>query len=118
GVAGVPESGQVHPRYRTGNAGAADSVASSATHIRPKEHLRMSVIFTVGDLTIHRVIESEGPLFDPLTFFPTMTRELLDENLAWLRPAYIDPVSGQLMLCIQSYIVRTRHHTILIDSCV
>jgi len=78
----------------------------------------MSTTFTVGDLTIHRVIESEAPLFDPLTFFPTLTRELLEENRPWLEPAYIDPASGQLMLCIQSYIVRTKHHNILIDSCV
>jgi hypothetical protein len=33
----------------------------------------MSQTFTIGDLTIHRVIESEGPLFDPLVFFPTLT---------------------------------------------
>ena len=46
----------------------------------------MSLTFAVGDLTIHRVIESEAPLFDPLTFFPTLTRELLDENLSWLKP--------------------------------
>src|SRR5471030_1149074 len=78
----------------------------------------MSTTFTVGELTIHRVIESEAPLFDPLTFFPTLTRELLDENLSWLRPTYVDPASGQLMLCVQSYVVQTKHHNILIDSCV
>jgi glyoxylase-like metal-dependent hydrolase (beta-lactamase superfamily II) len=78
----------------------------------------MSLTFTVGDLTVHRVIETEGPLFDPMTFFPTLTRDLLDENLSWLQPKYIDPASGQLVLCIQSYIVRTPHHNILIDSCV
>jgi glyoxylase-like metal-dependent hydrolase (beta-lactamase superfamily II) len=78
----------------------------------------MSLTFAVGDLTVHRVIESEGPLFDPLTFFPTLTPDLLEENLSWLKPHYIDPASGQLMLCIQSYIVRTPHHNILIDSCV
>jgi glyoxylase-like metal-dependent hydrolase (beta-lactamase superfamily II) len=78
----------------------------------------MSLTFAVGELTVHRVIESEGPLFDPLTFFPTLTPDLLQENLSWLKPHYIDPASGQLMLCIQSYIVRTPHHNILIDSCV
>src|SRR4051812_4325879 len=78
----------------------------------------MSLTFAVGDLTVHRVIESEGPLFDPLTFFPTLERSVLEENLDWLRPTFVDPVSGQLVLCIQSYIVRTKHHTILIDSCV
>jgi predicted metal-dependent RNase len=78
----------------------------------------MSTTFTVGDLIVHRVIESEGPLFDPLTFFPTLTQEVLTDNLAWLRPVCIDPTSGKLVLCIQSYVVRTQHHTILIDSCV
>ena len=75
----------------------------------------MSTTFTVGELTIHRVIELEAPLFDPLTFVPTLTRELLEENLSWLRPTYIDPASAQLMLYIQSYIVRTKHQNILID---
>ncbi len=78
----------------------------------------MSINFAVGDMTVHRVIESEGPLFDPLAFFPTLTRDLLDENLPWLKPDYIDATSGQLMLCIQSYVVRTKHRNILIDSCV
>jgi glyoxylase-like metal-dependent hydrolase (beta-lactamase superfamily II) len=78
----------------------------------------MSLTFAVGDMTVHRVIESESPLFEPLTFFPTLTRELLEENLSWLKPDFIDPASGQLMLCIQSHIVRTPHHNILIDSCV
>ena len=29
--------------------------------------------FKVGDVTIHRVVEQEGPFFDPLEFFPTLT---------------------------------------------
>jgi glyoxylase-like metal-dependent hydrolase (beta-lactamase superfamily II) len=78
----------------------------------------MSLNFTVGDLAIHRVIESEGPLFDPLTFFPNVTAEILKENQSWMQPRYIDPATGQLVLCIQSYIVRTPHHNILVDSCV
>jgi glyoxylase-like metal-dependent hydrolase (beta-lactamase superfamily II) len=78
----------------------------------------MSLNFTVGDLAIHRVIESEGPLFDPLTFFPNVTAEILKENQSWMQPHYIDPATGQLVLCIQSYIVRTPHHNILVDSCV
>jgi hypothetical protein len=40
----------------------------------------MNQTFTIGDLTIHRVIESEGSLFEPLVFFPTLTQEMLDEN--------------------------------------
>ncbi|HVZ06289.1 MBL fold metallo-hydrolase [Rhodopila sp.] len=78
----------------------------------------MSLSFAVGDLTVHRVIENEGPLFDPLTFFPTLDKTVLEESRSWMQPRFLDPATGQLVLCIQSYIVRTRHHTILIDSCV
>ncbi|MBR0671426.1 MBL fold metallo-hydrolase [Neoroseomonas soli] len=74
--------------------------------------------FALGDITIQRIIEGESPLFDPLTFFPTLTKEALEENRSWLEPAALDPVTGKLVLCIQSWVVRTRHHTILVDTCV
>ncbi|NMJ43554.1 MBL fold metallo-hydrolase [Roseomonas sp. JC162] len=74
--------------------------------------------FALGDVTIQRIVEGESPLFDPLTFFPTLTKDLLDENRAWLEPFALDPATGKLILCIQSWVVRTRHHTILVDTCV
>lgn len=78
----------------------------------------MSNGFAFGDITIQRVVEEERPLFDPLTFFPTLTPELLAENRTWLEPTALDPVTGKLILCIQSWVVRTPHHTILVDTCV
>lgn len=71
----------------------------------------------IGSATIHRIIEQEGPFFEAMQFFPTLTRELLDENRGWLQPRFLD-AEDRLMLCIQSYIVQTPHHTIMIDSCV
>jgi glyoxylase-like metal-dependent hydrolase (beta-lactamase superfamily II) len=78
----------------------------------------MARSFGVGDLTIHRVIEQEQPFFDPFGFLPTLTPELLEENRSWLEPDALDPATGMIRLCIQSYVVRTPHHTLLIDSCV
>ncbi|WP_149537605.1 MBL fold metallo-hydrolase [Siccirubricoccus phaeus] len=78
----------------------------------------MGTSFRLGDLTIHRIIEEERPLFDPLEFFPTLTKEVLEENRSWLEPTSIDPATGKLILCIQSYIVETPHHKILVDTCV
>jgi glyoxylase-like metal-dependent hydrolase (beta-lactamase superfamily II) len=72
----------------------------------------------LGDITIHRIVEQDTPLFDTMPFFPTLTKELLDENRHWLEPRFIDPASGKLVLCIQSYLIQTPHHNILIDSCV
>jgi glyoxylase-like metal-dependent hydrolase (beta-lactamase superfamily II) len=78
----------------------------------------MTTQVKVGDITIHRIVEQEGPFFAPLEFFPTLAPELLEENRSWLQPTYIDPATGKLVLCIQSYLVRTQHHNILVDSCV
>ena len=72
----------------------------------------------LGDITIQQVVEQQGPIFDVFEFFPTLTVDRLDENRDWLEPVFIDPASQKVVLCVQSYIVRTPHHTILIDSCV
>ena len=77
----------------------------------------MSARIQIGTIAIHRIVEQEGPFFDALQFFPTLTQELLDENRAWLQPRFLDP-AGKLMLCVQSYLVQTQHHNILIDTCV
>lgn len=70
----------------------------------------------LGDITVERIVEQEGAFFSAAEFFPDLTAELLAEN-AWLRPRFID-AEGMVILCIQSYLVRTRHHTILVDTCV
>jgi len=79
----------------------------------------MSTTIQIGATTIHRIIEQEGPfsMFEARKFFPTLSAELLDENRSWLQPRYLDP-EDHLVLCIQSYLVRTPHHTILVDTCV
>jgi len=71
----------------------------------------------IGSVMIHRIVEQEGPFFDAMQFFPTMTKEFLDENRGWLRPRFLD-ASDKLILCVQSYVVKTPHHTIMIDTCV
>jgi glyoxylase-like metal-dependent hydrolase (beta-lactamase superfamily II) len=35
-----------------------------------------------------------------------------------MQPHALDPVTGRLILTLQSYLVRTRHHTIVVDTCV
>jgi glyoxylase-like metal-dependent hydrolase (beta-lactamase superfamily II) len=78
----------------------------------------MSTSFTVGDLTIHRVIEQETSFLSAADMFPALTPELLAENRAWLQAAKALDESDTLVLCFQSYVVKTPHHTILIDSCI
>jgi glyoxylase-like metal-dependent hydrolase (beta-lactamase superfamily II) len=78
----------------------------------------MSLKFSAGDLTIHRVVEQEVPFFKALELFSNLTPEQLAENRAWMKKAGALDDDDMLILCFQSYIVRTPHHTILIDSCI
>ena len=78
----------------------------------------MSLTFAAGDLTIHRVIEQENTFLPALEMFPALPGELLAENRSWLRQAKALDDDDGLILCFQSYVVKTPHHTILIDSCI
>ena len=78
----------------------------------------MQAGFNVGDLTIHRIIEQETAFLPALELLPKLTGELLAENRAWLRALKALDDEDALILCFQSYIVRTPRHTILVDSCI
>jgi glyoxylase-like metal-dependent hydrolase (beta-lactamase superfamily II) len=77
----------------------------------------MSLNFRVDDLTVHRLIELEAPFLPALEMLPGLTPELLEENRAWLQPHSLD-AHDVFHLCYQAYVVRTPHHTILVDSCL
>ena len=78
----------------------------------------MTKAIALKDITIHPVVEQQAPFFDVFEFFPTLTKELLEENRSWLQPAFIDPASGKVVLCVQGFVIKSAHHNILIDSCV
>ena len=78
----------------------------------------MSLKFSVGNLIIHRIIEQETTFLPALDLFPALTPDLLAENRQWMRQAGALDAEDVLILCFQSYVVKTPHHTILIDSCI
>lgn len=78
----------------------------------------MSLTFSIADLTIHRIIEQETAFLPALEMLPNLTPDLLAENRAWMREARALDDNDVLLLCFQSYVVKTPHHTILIDSCI
>jgi len=71
-----------------------------------------------GDVTIDRLVEVEGPGYEPTFFFPDATMEGFAGEMDWLLPHFWDEAANTFLRCIQSYVVRTRHHTVLVDSCV
>ena len=78
----------------------------------------MRTSFSVNDMTIHRIVEQESGFTPMLDFLPTLSKETLGENLSWLAPGGYDSASGNVVLCFQSYVVKTPHHNILVDSCI
>jgi glyoxylase-like metal-dependent hydrolase (beta-lactamase superfamily II) len=84
---------------------------------RQLEDIRMSLNFRVGDLTIHRIVELEGRLDPASSALPALTPEILAENRHWLQPDSLN-ADDLINLCYQSYVVRTPHHVILVDSCL
>ena len=78
----------------------------------------MSLKFSAGDLTIHRIIEQETTFLPALELLPGLKPDVLAEHRAWLRQANALDDNDDMILCFQSYVVRTPHHTILIDSCI
>jgi glyoxylase-like metal-dependent hydrolase (beta-lactamase superfamily II) len=58
------------------------------------------------------------PLETVTEWFPDCTDEALEPYLHWLKPRVIEPETGRLIFPIQSFLVRTARHTILVDGCV
>jgi glyoxylase-like metal-dependent hydrolase (beta-lactamase superfamily II) len=72
----------------------------------------------LGDVTVHRLLEQEGPSFEPTFFFPDATMEGFGEQMDWLAPHFWDMKANTYIRSIQSYLIRTSHHWILVDACV
>src|SRR6185437_108510 len=78
----------------------------------------MRTTYAVKDMTIHRIVEQEHGFTPMLEFLPTLSQGLLEENLSWLAPGGYDAATGNVVLCFQSYVVKTPHHNILVDACI
>jgi glyoxylase-like metal-dependent hydrolase (beta-lactamase superfamily II) len=72
----------------------------------------------LGDITINRILELEAPYARLLELFDEALPEAVEPHRHWLEPRALDPETGKIILPVQSYLVRTRHHTILIDTCI
>ena len=74
-------------------------------------------VLQLGDITVQRIVEHEIPVYHPSDIFDEATAEALEPYREWLEPKAMCPRTGLLVMPVQSYLVRTRHHCILIDSC-
>ena len=73
---------------------------------------------TIGEIVWHRLIEAEGPEFEIGFLLPDATPEKIKMHRNWMVPRFMEPVTNRLIMATQSYVLKTKQHTILIDSCV
>ncbi len=74
--------------------------------------------FSVGDVSVATVFDIMLPL-NAGFFFPETTDAEWAPHLDWLTEAGgYDPAPGNVLFPVQSHLVKTDHHTILIDTCI
>jgi len=74
-------------------------------------------VLQLGDIAIQRIVEHEVPVYHPSEMFDEATPEAIEPYREWLEPKALCPRTGRMIMPVQSYLVRTRHHCILIDTC-
>jgi glyoxylase-like metal-dependent hydrolase (beta-lactamase superfamily II) len=71
----------------------------------------------IGDVTITSIIERDGPWRTPAAMFPAYDEAVGAKHLAELDPVVFDPASGKMVITYQTFLIRTPHHTMLVDTC-
>lgn len=71
----------------------------------------------LGDINVSRVVELEGPLMMPQQLLPEAKNEVIESHKHWLAPNFL-AADGMFIMSIHTYVIRTKHHTILVDTCI
>ncbi len=73
----------------------------------------------IGNMTVDTVVDLEGPFADLSYLLPGADpAEIMDAAGDWLAPRFYDHSTGLVVMSFHSLLVRTPHHTILVDSCI
>lgn len=74
-------------------------------------------MWQIGDIRIDRIVEFEQPLLAPSVLLPAASPEGINDHRHWLEPRLLDPVTGCLVIAFHSFLIRSRHCNILVDTC-
>jgi len=72
----------------------------------------------LGDVAITPVVEIGRSSFLTTSMLPDSTAEAVAAHHSWLKPHFFDEATGDLGSRIQTFVVRTPRHLVLIDTCV
>ena len=71
----------------------------------------------LGKIEIANIVELDIPT-SPRFLFPGIAPADFAPHLQWLSPHFYDPAVDRLRMPIQGFIVRTPHHTLIVDTCI
>ena len=72
----------------------------------------------LGEVTITPVVEIGRSSFPTTSMLPDSTPDAIAAHHAWLKPYFFDDATADLASRIQTFVVRTPEHTVVIDTCV
>jgi glyoxylase-like metal-dependent hydrolase (beta-lactamase superfamily II) len=73
-------------------------------------------IYRIGEATVTKIPELTLRGFAPGTLFPDLDRTLLSHHPDLVSPGFFDPETGNAILSVHTWLVRTPRHSILIDT--
>ncbi len=73
---------------------------------------------SIGNATIEKVEEINGPGFAAKRMFPRFDQQAFDAQKRWMNPEHVAGDNDKLVMSIHTWIVKTPRHTILIDTCL
>jgi glyoxylase-like metal-dependent hydrolase (beta-lactamase superfamily II) len=71
----------------------------------------------IGNVTVDSIIERDGTWRMPADLFPAYDPETARPHFAEMDDFGLDPQSGRIVITYQTFVLRTLHHTILVDTC-
>jgi glyoxylase-like metal-dependent hydrolase (beta-lactamase superfamily II) len=71
----------------------------------------------IGEATVTRIEELLGPAYRPQELLATWDPSVLEEHGHWMTPNFYMPSTDQFIMSVHSWLIRTPHHTILVDTC-
>jgi len=72
----------------------------------------------IGDVPITRIEEMCGPFYPPNVLLPELPGDALEKHASWLEPGFYDAAAGCFVISMHSWVIRTTHHTIIVETCV
>jgi glyoxylase-like metal-dependent hydrolase (beta-lactamase superfamily II) len=69
-----------------------------------------------GDIRVTKIVDLVLP-FDARKAYPDAPLEAFDRNADWLVPNFYDPAKKAIIFSFHSYLVRTPHRTMIVDTC-